>query len=47
MKTFWSYTLAIVTLYFGIHLTLYAIDLHQQAIERQERHPIELSRGCK
>jgi hypothetical protein len=39
--------MAVAILYFGIHLTFFAIDQHQKAVERQERHPIELRRGTK
>jgi hypothetical protein len=39
--------MAFAMLYFGIHLTFWAIDQHQRAVERHERPPIELRRGTK
>lgn len=44
MRTFFNAVLWIAFLYFGIHLTFWAIDKHQELIERQARPPVELRR---
>ena len=44
MKAIYTFVLIIAAIYFSIHLTAYGIDLHQQAMERQTRPPIELRR---
>ena len=44
MRTFFNAVLVFAFLYFGIHLVFWAIDKHQEMIERQARPPIELWR---
>jgi hypothetical protein len=44
MKTFFNAVMIVAVIYFGIHLTFWAIVKHQELLDRQGRPPIELRR---